>query len=104
MTYEGWLQQVKEGLMSIDMPMEEWQSVWPFNFSRQHRAGTSPADTAGMANRYCWHQQKKSMAHDCDKLPPAGCHEDNQRDCQPNYEPGDHIKVEFESENGIPGE
>jgi hypothetical protein len=22
----------------------------------------------------------------------------------PNYEPGDHIKVEFEGENGMPGE
>ena len=28
----------------------------------------------------------------------------HQGDCQPSYEPGDHIKVEFEGQDEMPGE
>jgi hypothetical protein len=44
------------------------------------------------------------MGRECDKLPGCWLPRDHQGDCQPQYEPGDHIKVEFEGENGMPGE
>ena len=31
-TYETWLQDVDEALKSINMPMDDWQGIWPFDF------------------------------------------------------------------------
>jgi hypothetical protein len=30
--YEVWLGQVKDALRSINMQMEDWQSIWSFDF------------------------------------------------------------------------
>ena len=104
MTYEVWLNQVRDALQSINMPMDEWQGVWPFHFSREHDSGTAPDEAAAKANRFWWHQQNKSMGQDCDKLPGCWLPRNHRDECQPNYEPGDHVKVEFEGEGGMPGE
>ncbi len=32
-TYETWLDRVRAALNSINMPMEDWQQSWPFDFS-----------------------------------------------------------------------
>jgi len=40
--YELWLDQVRDALRSINMHIEEWQGVWPFDFSAEHEAGSNP--------------------------------------------------------------
>ena len=104
MTYESWLQQVKEALVSINMPLDDWQPIWPFDFSGEHDKGTEPDAAAMKANRFWWYKQNKSMGRDCDRIPGCWLPRAHQGDCQPQYESGDHIKVEFEGENGMPGE
>lgn len=102
--YGNWLEQVKEALVSINMPLDDWQRIWPFDFSSEHDKGTDPDAAAMKANRYWWHQQNKSMGRDCDKVPGCWLPRAHQGDCQPQYEAGDHIKVEFDGENDMPGE
>jgi hypothetical protein len=103
-TYEIWLEEVKDALHSINMPMEDWQGVWPFDFSGEHDAGATPGEAAMKANRYWWREQNKSLKQDCQKVPGCWLPRAHQAECQPQYEPGDHIKVEFEGEGGMPGE
>lgn len=98
MTYDVWLDRVKEALKSINMPMEDWQKIWTFDFSGEHDNGTDPETAAMKANRFWWHQQNRSMGRDCDKLPGCWLPRGHQGECQPRYEPGDHIKVEFPDE------
>jgi len=104
LTYEIWLEQVKDALRSINMPMDDWQSLWPFDFSGEHDKGTEPDAAAIKANRFWWYQQNKSMGRDCDKVPGCWLPRGHQRDCQPTYEPGDFVKAEFGGEGGMPGE
>jgi hypothetical protein len=96
--YEAWLDQVRDALRSINMPMEDWQGVWPFDFSCEHNAGTMPDEVARKANRYWWHQQNKSLNQDCQKVPNCWLPRDHQGKCQPVYERGDYVKVEFPDE------
>ena len=42
MTYEIWLEEVKDALRSINMPMEDWQGVWPFDFSENTTRAQRP--------------------------------------------------------------
>jgi hypothetical protein len=32
-TYETWLDRIRAALNSINMPMDDWQQSWPFDFS-----------------------------------------------------------------------
>ena len=102
--YEVWLDQVRDALRSINMPMEDWQKIWAFDFRVEHKAGTNPDAAAMKANRFWWSEQNKSIGRACDRLPGCWLPRGHQGECQPDYEPGDHIKVEFEGENGMPGE
>jgi len=86
------------------MPMDDWQSIWSFDFKGEHDRGTSPDDAAAKANRFWWYQQNKSMGRECDKVPGCWLPRSHQGNCQPQYEIGDYLKVEFEGENGMPGE
>jgi hypothetical protein len=104
LTYEIWLEQVKDALRSINMPMEDWQRVWPFDFSAEHDAGTNPDDAAMKANRYWWYQQNKSVKQDCQKIPNCWLPRNHQGVCQPAYERGDYVKVEFPDETTGIGE
>ena len=102
--YDVWLDQVKDALRSINMQMEDWQGIWSFDFSAEYEAGTNPAAVAMKANHFWWFRQNKSMGRACEKIPGCWLPRNHQGECQPSYEPGDHIKVEFEGENGMPGE
>ena len=102
--YNIWLDQVRDALRSINMPMDDWQGIWPFDFSSEHDAGTSPDAAAMKANRFWWHRQNKSMGRGCDRLPGCWLTREHQGECQPMYEPGDYVKVEFEGKGGMPGE
>jgi hypothetical protein len=63
--YDIWLDQVRYALRSINMPMEDWQGAWPFDFSGEHDVGTTPDEAAMKANRYWWHRQNKSLKQVC---------------------------------------
>jgi len=96
--YEVWLDQVRDALRSINMRIEDWQGVWPFNFSAEYEAGTNPDAVAMKANRFWWREQNKSMKQDCQKTPGCWLPQGHQGGCQPAYEQGDYLKVEFPDE------
>ena len=52
MDYERWLDDVKAALNSVNMPMADWQGVWPFDFRTEYDSGTKPDNAAMKANRY----------------------------------------------------
>ena len=60
MKYQDWFDDVRNALRSINMPMDDWQKLWPFNFISEYEAGSQPADAAAKANRHWWHEQNKS--------------------------------------------
>jgi hypothetical protein len=97
-TYENWLEQVKNALRSINMQMEDWQGTWPFDFLGEHNAGTNPDAAAMKANRFWWYQQNKSLKQDCQVTPSCWLPRCHQGECQPVYERGDYVKVEFPDE------
>src|SRR5271165_2509214 len=68
-SYDAWLAKVREALDSINMPMEDWQGVSPFDFKREFAAGSSPDDVALRANRFWWQQQNRRMDQDCRRTP-----------------------------------
>src|SRR5436309_2466049 len=41
-TYDIWLDQVRDALTSINMHIEDWQGIWPFDFGAEYKAGTNP--------------------------------------------------------------
>jgi hypothetical protein len=82
-TYEVWIGEVQQALRLINMSMDDWQSLWPFDFQAEFRAGTS-ADEAGMkANRFWWLAQNRSLKHDCRLTPNCWLPRGHQGSCQP---------------------
>ena len=37
--YGVWLEEVEQALASINMPMEEWQKQWVFDFQKEFQSG-----------------------------------------------------------------
>ena len=64
-TFADWLSEVRKALSSINMPMETWQAVWPFDFTREFANGTAPSATALKANRFWWWKQNQGLDQDC---------------------------------------
>jgi len=101
-SYEQWLTKVRVALDSINMPLEEWQAIWPFPLEREYNAGTLPADAAEKANRFWWRQQNISLDQDCRISPGCWLPRDHNGPCQPVkavYEAGDFVKVDFPDES-----
>jgi hypothetical protein len=98
-SYEKWLNDVKDALDSVNMPFDDWQSRWRFDFHREFNAGVKADDAAMKANRFWWHEQNKSLKQDCRVIPNCWLPRGHQGACQPvsipTYEPGDYVKVEF---------
>jgi len=107
-TYQVWLSRVQAALQSINMPFDDWQSVWRFDFEKEFKAGVKADDAAMKANRFWWHEQNKSLKQDCQENKNCWLPRGHQAACQPvstpTYERGDYIKVEFPSEAGMPSE
>jgi len=57
--HEVWLDQVRAALHSINMSMDDWQPLWPFDFTGEHDKGTDPDAAAMKANRFWWYRQNK---------------------------------------------
>lgn len=106
--FEKWLDDVKEALRSVNMPFDDWQSRWRFDFPREFEFGAKADDAAMKANRFWWREQNKSLKQDCRKAPDCWLPRGHQGACQPvsvpTYEPGDFVKVEFAGVAGMPGE
>lgn len=81
--YEVWLDHVQDALRSINMSIEDWQVTWPFDFSAEHEAGTSPDAAAIKANCYWWREQNKSPKQDCRKTPCCWLPHGHEGECQP---------------------
>src|SRR5579871_5124079 len=98
-SYSDWIRNVDATLRSINMSLEEWQRLWPFNFQQEFNAGVKPDDAAMKANRYWWFRQNKSLNRQCEKTPNCWLPRGHQGLCElasvPMYEPGNFVKVEF---------
>lgn len=82
-SYEAWLKDVQDALSSINMPLEEWQKTWAFDFQGEFSAGTSPNDAAMKANRFWWRQQNKAIQQDCRISEDCWLPRGHQGECQP---------------------
>lgn len=102
--YEIWLDQVLQALHSINMQMEDWQPVFRYNFQNAHDAGDTPDGAAMKANRFWWRSQNQSLKTECLKTPGCWLPREHQGQCQPLYERGDYVKVEFPDETTGIGE
>lgn len=101
--YEKWLSDVQAALQSMNMPFNDWQKLWPFDFRQEFKAGAKADDDAAKANHFWWHQQNKSLKQDCRKTANCWLPHGHQGECQPvssgvtqpTYAPGDYVKAEF---------
>jgi hypothetical protein len=82
-TYESWLNSVKDVLSSINMQFQDWQSIWAYDFEREFAFGTEAADAAAKANKFWWYEQNKALGHDCGKTPDCWLPRNHQGECQP---------------------
>jgi hypothetical protein len=83
--YESWLKEVEEALSSINMPMEDWQKIWAFDFRREFDAQATANEAAMRANQYWWQQQNKAIGQDCHKTANCWLPRDHQGECQPRF-------------------
>jgi hypothetical protein len=82
--FDGWLSQVRQALVSINMPMERWQKAWPFDFDREFQAGTDAKDAAIKANKFWWQQQNLALGQDCRKMPDCWLPQGHEGKCEPS--------------------
>ena len=102
--YEIWLDEVREALRSINMQLEDWQPVFEFNFQAAHDAGDTPDEAAMKANKFWWLRQNQSLKTECLRMPDCWLPREHHGRCQPLYERGDYLKVEFPDETTGIGE
>jgi hypothetical protein len=81
-SFSKWLNEVRGELLSINMPIDDWQKTWVFDFEREFKAGTTPSHAAAKANRFWWHQQNKSMHNDCQSTRRCWLPRGHQGECE----------------------
>jgi hypothetical protein len=81
--YTEWLKDVREALNSINMPMDDWQKNWQFDFAAEYQAGGDPGKAAEKANRYWWQQQNRALNQECKRDSNCWLPQGHQGDCQP---------------------
>lgn len=81
--YETWLNQVRTSLNAINMPMDDWQKTWAFDFDAEYRAGASAGQTAHKANRFWWHNQNLALQQNCTRTPDCWLPRDHEGECEP---------------------
>ena len=84
-TYYVWFEEVKQALASINMPTDEWQNQWVFDFRREFESGAEANVAAIKANRFWWHQQNIAMNRDCPRTANCCLPNNHQGDCQPRF-------------------
>src|ERR1019366_6074562 len=103
-SYEKWLKDVQTALRSINMPFDDWQKLWRFDFQREFNAGVKADDAAVKGQPLLVARAEQVAEAGLPKDPgllasvwasgrvPArfiGSH------FRPTYAPGDYVKVEF---------
>lgn len=83
--YTEWLKEVAAALESVNMPMADWQGIWPFDFQTQYAAGVTPNDAAMNANRFWWHEQNKSLKQECVQTPNCWLPRGHHGICEPVF-------------------
>jgi hypothetical protein len=82
-SFDTWLSHVRVALGAINMPMEDWQQSWSFDFAREYHAGTDPRRAADKANRFWWRSQNRALRQDCTRTPECWLPRDHQGKCEP---------------------
>jgi len=80
--FDSWLRQVRSALESINMPMDDWQQIWFFDFDDEFKAGTQASEAAIKANKFWWHQQNKAIGQSCRKTPDCWLPQGHQGECE----------------------
>jgi hypothetical protein len=86
MDRDQWLKEVTAA-ETVNMPMADWQNLWPFDFQAQYAAGVTPDDAAMKANRYWWHEQNKSQNRNCRETKDCWLPRGHQGICEPGENP-----------------
>jgi hypothetical protein len=114
--YQVWIGEVEQALRCINMSMDDWQSLWPFDFQVEHQAGTKANEAAMKANRFWWYEQNRSLKQECRLTLNCWLPRGHQGYCQPmnssprasqlapTFERGDYVKAEFPDETTGIGE
>ena len=82
-TFEAWLSEVQDALRSINMDLDDWQSIRPFDFKAEHKLGSKATDAAMKANRFWWREQNKSLGQACRQTADCWLPRGHQGPCQP---------------------
>ncbi len=81
--YEAWLRDVGDALQTINMPLNDWQGIWPFDFRGEFAAGTSANNAAAKANRFWWKRQNETLGQECKTTPECWLPRNHQGECEP---------------------
>jgi len=81
--YDIWISDVRSALQSINMPMDEWQNNWRFDFEHEYKTGSDSSQAAEKANRYWWYEQNKALRQECRRTPHCWLPQNHQGECQP---------------------
>jgi hypothetical protein len=81
--YELWIADVRSALESINMPMDQWQSRWRFDFQQEYSLGSEASMAANKANRFWWHEQNKALRQHCAKTSNCWLPSGHSGECQP---------------------
>lgn len=82
-SYKDWLDVVRETLDTINMPMDDWQKAFPFDFEKEYKARTDAGEAADKANRFWWHRQNKAIHQDCQLTANCWLPRGHQGECKP---------------------
>jgi hypothetical protein len=83
MSFENWINDVKEALASVNMPLEAWQKTFHFDFRLEFERGTTPTQAAEKANRFWWRQQNEDIGQQCRKRFDCWLPNGHQGACEP---------------------
>jgi hypothetical protein len=81
--YEGWLDEVRRVLLTINMPLDDWQKIWRFDFASEYKTGAEPKQAAARANRFWWREQNISLQQECRLIPGCWLPQGHTGKCEP---------------------
>jgi hypothetical protein len=81
-SYDAWIDEIRSALRRINMPMEEWQESWRFDFEREYSLGTEASTAAIKANRYWWRKQNETINQECSRTPRCWLPRNHRGDCE----------------------
>jgi len=64
--FDDWMAEVRSALESINMSIEDWQGIWPFDFQSEHAKGIAPAGAAEKLLASAW--SRRCLPSCCQEL------------------------------------